>query len=259
MLNVIFLLPPDGIVEIVHVKYGDQVEPGHPIAELTSKEYQLKINELQNELSAASKKLDANKLLRSQAAQDGKESLYVGQLTAEIEQNQLEIESINQSIEWFLEKNNELKIKSPIAGQVVTRDTRLKLLRRPVVSGNRLVTVADTKADWHVELQVPDREFGYLLKAKLEEDVDEWEIDYRLKSDFETSFHSVISRTDENNSIDDAGNSFVRVFVDVERDQFRQLRVGQSVEGKIKCGRKSLFFIWTRDLRDFLRTYFFWT
>lgn len=250
--------PADAIVRSVDVQYGQQVETGQVIAQLDSKEYQLKINELQNELSAANKQLEANKLLRSQAAKEGKDSVYLGQLSAEIEQNLLQIESINQNTKWFMANNAELQLKSPIDGQVITRDPRLKLLRRPVVSGNRLLTIADTNAQWQIVFEVPDRDFGYLLQAKRDGDVQGWAIEYRLKSDLESSFISEISDTDQNNSFDDEGNSFVRVFVPVDKDVVRQLRVGQSVDGKINCGRKSLFFIWTRDIRDFLRSNFFW-
>lgn len=250
--------PADAIVRSVDVEYGQPVRAGQVVAQLVSKEYQLKINELQNELSAANKKLETDKLLRSQATKQGRDSVYVGQLSAEIEQDLLRIQSVNENIQWFLDNRSELTLQSPIEGQVITRDPRLKLLNRPVVSGNRLLTVADTEAQWQIVFEVPDREFGYFLQAKQDKDVDQWHVEYRLKSDLESVFSGLVSSTDQNNSFDESGNSFVRVFVPVEKSQFNQLRVGQSVDGKIDCGRKTLFYIWTRDIRDFLRTHFFW-
>jgi hypothetical protein len=121
-----------------------------------------------------------------------------------------------------------------------------------------LLTIADSKGAWQVVFRVPDREFGYLQDAIKSGEVVQWRVNYRLKSDLETTLVSSIDRVDEHNSFDAEGNSYIRAFAPVDKPEINEFRVGQSVVGRIYCGKKSLFFIWTRDVRDFLRTNFFW-
>ena len=252
--------PVDSTVDKVFVDYGDVVSKGQAIASLVSNDYDLKIDSLQNDLSAAQKGLEANQILHAQASNEGKDSLYLSQLTAEMEQARLEIDAISQEVAWFQEKADKLEVKAPVAGTVVSRDVKMSLLKRPVNAGNQLLTIADTGDQWRIVFEVPDREFGYLLNAKRQNDVQDWYVKYRFQSDLETTHKSIIERTDENNSFDSDGNAFVKAYVPIanKEESGNQYRVGQTVIGKVNCGRKSLFYIWTRDVRDFLNSNFFW-
>jgi multidrug efflux pump subunit AcrA (membrane-fusion protein) len=250
--------PADGVVEQVLVDYGDPVEADQQVVLMNSPDYELQIKTLQGELSAARKKLEANQLLRSQANREGRDAVTVGRLTAEIEQNRLEIESINQNIKLYLNLLDQLDLKSPIKGRVISRDVELSLLNRPVRRGDRLMTIADTSADWQVVFEVRDRDFGYLQDARESGTLDDLVVHYRLSSDPGRTIESVVQRIDDNNTIDADGNALVRLYVPFDAEDAERLRVGTSVVGKIDCGRKSLFFIWTRDVRDFIRANFFW-
>ncbi len=250
--------PADGVVEQVRVEYGDTVAANQQLIQMSSPEYDLQIQTLQGELSAARKQLEANQLLRSQANRDGRDAVTVGQLTAEMEQNRLAIESINQNIKLYLQLLQMLQLQSPIAGQVISRDVELSLLNRPVRRGDRLLTIADTSADWQVVFQLSDRDFGYLQAAIQSSDLNDPHVRYRLSSDPGRTIESRVGRIDENNTTDAAGKSFVKLYVPFESADGEPLRVGTSVVGKVDCGRRSLFFIWTRDVRDFIRANFFW-
>lgn len=249
--------PTDAFVETVQVKYGDIVKESQPVLGLRSDEYDLKIAELQNELSGIRKQLEANRLLRSQARQEKRESGYTSQLTAAIEKNNLQIANINQQLDWYLNKQQELEIQSPYHGMVITRDLRTKLLQRPVSRGSQLLTISRTDGDWQVILEIDDRDLGYLNQANEAQNIEELKIQFRLESNLENTFAGTITSTDEHNTIS-KDRSFVRAFVPVDKDALGELRVGQAVLGKVHCGKKSLFFIWTRDVRDFIRTNYFW-
>lgn len=250
--------PTDATVDSIKIVYGQQVKQNERMLSLRSKDYEFKLSELQNELSSFQKQLEAVRLLRTEAAKESRDAVQLAQLTAQLEQNRLQIDSVNRKIEWLLEQNKDLEIKSPIAGQVISRDLKTKLLKRPVTGGDLLLTVAETDSDWHAVFDIPDRELGYLLNAERDGRVEQWSIRYRTKSNIDSTYQAVIDSHDEHNTVDKNGNAFVRAYVPIDRLEMGKLRVGQSVTGKIDCGRRSLFFIWTRDLRDFLRTNFFW-
>lgn len=251
--------PADSIVDQVLVEYGQSVKQGESVLQLSSNEYESKVSELQNELSAVQKELEANELLQSAAGNEGRDSLFVGQVTAKIEQNRLQIEAVQKNIQWYLQRQQELEITAPIDGVVITRDLKLNLMKRTIGVGSRLLTIADTDSQWEIQFEVPDREFGYLLDAKRHERIEAWDVKYRFESDLSEELGARIGRCDEHNSMDENGQSFVKAYVPFEKSEAdHNHRVGQSVVGKVNCGKRSLFFIWTRDVRDFLRSNFFW-
>ena len=252
--------PADAFVDSVLVEYGDLVTQSQPVVQLRSNEYELKLTELQNELSATRTRLESNRLMRSQAANENEQELYVGQLTADIEKNLLEIEQLNQKTEWFLDKQKQLCLKAPIDGQIITPELHTHLINRPVQRGNHLLSIANTNgadADWQIIFEVEDRDFGYMSDALETGSVEDWKVQYRLESQLDQFFEATITSTDQNNSFRE-GLAFVKTYVPIDRSKFKELRVGQSVLGKVNCGRKSLFDIWTRDLRDFIRTRYLW-
>ncbi len=64
------------------------------------------------------------------------------------------------------EKRKNLIVRSPIDGQVLLPwDAEQSLKHRPVVTGQRVLTVADPSGDWELELAMPERRMGHVRKA----------------------------------------------------------------------------------------------
>lgn len=250
--------PADATVAELSVEYEQQVGAGDRLARLVSEQYELELKRLQGELDAAQKQLESNRLLRGQASRDGRDEIFLGQLTAEIEQYSLQIRQLNREISTYLELTGKLDIEAPVSGQVITRDLQTSLLNRPVRAGDRILAIADTSSDWKIEFRIPDRAFGYLQQVKNSGEVDEWSVEFRLSSDIERTFQTKIDRHETNNVVDEEGATFVLATAQLDKTQVPTPRVGQSVRGKVHCGQRSLFFIWTRDVRDFIRANFFW-
>jgi hypothetical protein len=248
--------PADGIVDSIAIEYGDRVVRNQPIAKLFSPDYQLKLKQLQGQLEVVRKKLETDQVLRMQAINKGEDEIQIGNLTANIEQGKLEIESLNQQIEFYLGLTEKLTIVSPISGQVTTRDVQQSLLNRPVSRGNRLISVAETDGPWQIVFHISDLDLGYLMQTTNQV---RWQVDYKFKSDNVEVHTCEIDRLDGGNTIQDDGRSYVKAFASFDASLLDEPRVGQSVYGKIKCGRRSLFFIWTRDVQDFLKTNFLWS
>ena len=247
--------PSDGIVDSIAVEYGDRIAANQPVAKLISPEYRLKIKQLQGQLEAVRKKLETDQILRMQAINKGEDDLQIGNLSANIEQGKLEIESLNQQIEFYLGLIEQLQIVSPISGQVTTREVKQSLLNRPVSRGNRLISVAETDGPWQIVFQISDQDLGHLKQVTKNE---RWQVDYKFKSDNVEVHSCEIDRLDRSNTLDADGSSYVKAFAPIDIKDFSEMRVGQSVYGKIKCGKRSLFFIWTRDVQDFLKSNFLW-
>lgn len=245
--------PTSGTVTSLLVDYGDQVAAGEKILVLHSADYQLKLKQTQGELLSASKELESAQLLRSQASESGDE-LEVGQLTSRIEQVSLKIRSLNEKNEFYLNQVASLTLNAPVVGKVTTENTQQTLMNRPVAAGDPLVSIAEIDGQWHAELEIKSVDMSYLDQQER----DGHSIRFRSLASIQREHEGRITEIEGFNSIDENGDVSVRAFVPIDKKDFEHLRVGTPITGTIHCGRRSIAFVWTRELRDFLRTNFFW-
>ena len=63
-------------------------------------------------------------------------------------------------------KQDQLKILSPIDGDVITWQVSDKLLSRPVERGQLLMTVADPTKAWELEVHMPEDRMGAVVRAQ---------------------------------------------------------------------------------------------
>ncbi|MBW3599273.1 MAG: hemolysin D, partial [Planctomycetes bacterium] len=78
--------------------------------------------------------------------------------------------ALERQIGLTRQKETELTIRSPLAGQVVTWRAQDRLGRRPVERGQMLLTVVDPAGPWELELRLPERRVGHLLRARQQSD-----------------------------------------------------------------------------------------
>ena len=218
-----------------------------------SPDYQLKLKQTQGELRSANQQLDSHQLLRSQASDSGDE-LEVAQLTSQIEQFRLKTNSLNEKISFYLTEISKLTVAAPIDGKIITEKTRQRLANRPVRSGDQLLTIARVQSDWQARLEIDSKEMGYLNSPP----DDGYEITFQSLASIGQQHAGRITSFEGFNSIDKNGDVSVRAFVPINKEDFDNLRVGTPITGFVKCGRRSIAFVWTRDLRDFIRTKLFW-
>ena len=78
-------------------------------------------------------------------------------------------DSLEKQLELCKINQEELSIKSPISGQVVTWDLRNRLPNgRPVQRGQVLMRVADPSGPWQLELHMPENRMGHVAEAQKE-------------------------------------------------------------------------------------------
>ena len=74
-------------------------------------------------------------------------------------------------------------MRSPIDGQVLLPwDAEQSLIHRPVVTGQRVMTIADPHGDWELELAMPERRMGHVREA-VDEFGPELEVSYVSAAD----------------------------------------------------------------------------
>lgn len=168
-----------------------------------------------------------------------------------------EIESFQQQLLLYRQKAEDLNVRSPIDGVVITWDLEQKLLARPLQRGQVLMQVADPTGPWRVELDVPEYRMGYLRQAQreLEENLP---VSFILATDPGTRHQGRIEevhlaaepRGEEGHAV------LVKVSIDAETLEALRpnLHPRAAVQAKVYCGRRSLGYVWFHDLVAFVRS-----
>lgn len=156
--------PRDGVVVAVLVDSGQTVTQGQPLLELRSTELDLESQRVEGELGVARQRLAVTRSQRLQIRPGDAESrARERRLTAEEDLINQEIGSLQQRTEILLKQREELTVRAPLGGQVLTWNTQQRLTGRPLRRGDSLLTIADIRGPWQGEFRVPARQSGRLL------------------------------------------------------------------------------------------------
>lgn len=242
----------DGVVENVYVTHSQEVKKGKIVAEMRHTDLDYEISQVKAELANAQVRLATVKALLPNARQQDRTKFL--QLSAENEEIPKLIDSLERQLETLDQKKAELKIQSPITGQVLTWDVRPLLDNRPVSRGQVLMTVADLSGPWVVEIRVPDDQIGHVLETQKQQGQD-LTVEFLLATDPETTYKGKISRISMNTEPGEESAATVLVTVSIDREEIPDLRPGATVIPKIYCGEKPLGYVWFHGLIDAVKTY----
>jgi multidrug efflux pump subunit AcrA (membrane-fusion protein) len=144
-------------------------------------------------------------------------------------------------------KEEQLAIRSPLAGQVVTWRAQDKLMHRPVERGQMLLTVIDPAGPWELELHLPERRVGHLLRAQ-QEGSDKLPLTFHLATHPGEEFAGRVTEVHCLAETPAEESNAVRVRAAIDRDALPDLRPGATVNARIRCGRRPLGYVWLHEL-----------
>jgi multidrug efflux pump subunit AcrA (membrane-fusion protein) len=240
-----------GAVTELHVSHGQQVKKGAVLVEISDPELSLKLQQVRGEIEAARKRLNAlavtrtDRTLRENSADD--------RLPLAAEQRQLEeqVASLELQQKLLQTRREQLTIRSPLAGQVLTRDVEALLESRPVERGQVLLTIADTSSGWELVAEVPQRHVGHVLEAQLEE-TDRPLVSLKLAGDVERSYPGRVVEISAAAPLEAAGledpSQAVPVRIAVTGEPPAAARPGMAASVQIHCGQRALGYVWLHDV-----------
>ena len=242
----------DGVVELVHVAHSEDVKQNQILAEMRHSDLDFEISRIQGEKLTADARLATIERLKPAALRTNRDQYR--QLSAEEGEVKEQIASLDRQLAILEKKRAELKIQSPIAGQVLTWDVGPLLDKRPVSRGQILMTVADLSGPWIVEIRVPDDQIGHVLAAQKEKGKD-LPVEFLLATDPETTYTGKIAKVSMTTEPGEENAAFVLVTVSINREDIPELRPGATVIPKILCGERSIGYVWFHGLIDAVKTY----
>ena len=239
----------DGVVIEVAARHEQVVGDGEVLARLTNRGLKVKIANVRGRQRATRERIRSVK--RSQ---------FNGQLRLEdrerLDGELLELEQAELSLErefaLLRQKQEQLKIRSPMHGQVVTWNVQNLLEGRPVRIGQALMTVVDQRGDWELELYMPEKRMGHLLEAS-KESVEGLPVTFVLASHPERKFSGSVTEVGQIAEVRGPEGNTVRLRVKLDKTELPELRSGTTVTAKVQCGKRAIGFVIFRELTETVR------
>lgn len=255
--------PSDGYVDTILVKHGQHVVAGETLIQLQSNEFSLQKAEIVGQLQTAQAELDAIMVKRSQGMRrdprsESRSPDSYEDLSAEELRLNTQIENLTLQRDLLQKREDELTLKSPIAGQVLDWEVDEVLATRPVTRGELLMKVADVDGPWMLELELPDKRTYHVLAAQ-QASLQPLAVRFQLVNEPGQTYAGQLTSTAAVVDVDeDADEPFVPLEATFDKSAIPHLRHGLSVVGRIECGRRSLAYVWTYQLLETVRRYCFW-
>ncbi len=253
-----------GDVSSVLVTHGQMVKAGDPLVEVENTELGVELTDLQGKRASTIEQLASIR----RTLQDSSELTVTeeNRLNGQRMQLNVEEESLRDQIKMLLDRQEQLTIRSPIDGQVVTWDVRNRLRNRPVERGQILMSIANPRGDWELEVFMPDADMGHVISeykrvqkgiadGTLEKDATV-PVTYILATEPGTSYPGTVADIQASAEVHgETGNTvLLRIAMDPtaeNRPDEKHRRPGATVTAKVYCGRRSIGYTWFHDLIDF--------
>lgn len=249
--------PRDGRVEMLHADHGDLVTAGQLLAELHSSELEYEWTRLAGERQTTLEQFQAIQAARlgAKPATANQRDEYARQ-TAEEERLKGVLASLQEQQELLDRERRALQIRSPIAGRVLTWDLTDTLPLRPVRRGQLLMTVADTRGPWMLEVQVRDQDVGYVLAARQARGPT-LPVRFFQATAPSRTYQGRLEKLAEIAEVDARQQLSVTARVRVETATIPHRLAGAGVVARIACGQRSLGYVWLHDAIEAVRGWLF--
>jgi multidrug efflux pump subunit AcrA (membrane-fusion protein) len=241
--------PLEGTVRSIHVRHGDRVAAGQLLAELRNTDLDVNFADVTGRRTAAQEQL----LAVERALYEDSTKLAVSErhrLSGERSELKQRLASLDEQLRLLRRKREQLKITSPIAGEVTTWNVEELLRDRPVRRGQILLDVA---GPWELELQVPEDGVGLLAAAQAEQGP-ALRVSYRLAAEPRTDREARIREVHLGAEVRGEEGVTVLARATLADNGLPSLRPGADAITKIYCTRRAIGYVWLHDAVDFFRT-----
>ena len=242
----------EGEVVEVLVKHGQAVQKHEPLVRLNSEDLLLRIEDVNGRLETLIERrstIERMKFRASEEKESNKESLRG---------IQAEIDSLKRQRKELSVLREKLVVASPIDGKVITWDVNQNLRGRMVTPQNRLMEIADTKGEWHLQMDVVDKHADEILRAwdRRASEKDTLRARFALASEPGKTYDGAVTNVGNVIQLNRNREPVLRVRVDFEASDIDIKKARTGVTAKLYTGEDtSLGYLWLSDLPDAFRRY----
>jgi len=246
----------DGIVGEITTEHGAKCREGEVLLRLTRSQFEVERSRLLGELQTARQRLaglQAGRLNATGSTEAERERAF--QETAEAEELRQSIEGLRNQVAIMELQSEELLVRAPLRGEVITWDVRDQLESRPVQRGQVLLTVADLEGPWEIEIEVSDSDMGPVLEARRRSERGQLPVSFLMATEPGQKYWGEVKQVARGAETDRQGQTRVKVVVGLPTGVPAQRRPGALVIPQIHCGTAPLGYVWFRAAWDNIRRY----
>jgi hypothetical protein len=117
------------------------------------------------------------------------------------------------------------------------------------------MTIADVTKEWEIEAYMEEDRMGHVARA-LPATGESLEVKYILKSDPKNQLKGTLSPSGIHDAaqLHEVHGQSVRLRIDINEDDLDDPQVGTEVTVKVKCGRRSVGYVWFHELVEFIQS-----
>jgi multidrug efflux pump subunit AcrA (membrane-fusion protein) len=242
-----------GTVREIKVEHGQHVDKGVVLAVLEDDQLDLETERVQGELATVRKRVEAIALTRADNRTREEISPDRLPLSAEAVQLELRQKSLVEQLAILEKRREDLTLRSPFEGVILTLDVQQVLRGRPVERGQVLFTVADLNSGWQLDALVPQDRVGHVIAAEQQSE-EPLTVRFRLAGDNDHTFSGTVQEVAETAVLDPKQIADqlpeVRVEINVDEQSLPAARPDMQARVRINCGRRSLGYVWLYDAWD---------
>jgi len=171
-----------------------------------------------------------------------------------------ELDSLKKQKMLLEKKRGQLVIRAPIAGEVMMSwDVQKSLKRRPVTTGQILMSVADTTKDWELELYMREGRAGHVRRTRSDDRLREKysgageKVTYILATDPGTYRHGEIKDIKGGTELHQEEGHIVKMKVDIDRQEIGNPHPGATVTADVYCGRRAVGYVWFHEAWEWVQ------
>ncbi len=252
--------PIDGEVSEVLADHGKEVKAGDPIVTLRNPKLEIEVTELLGQIQTATAELARVRgvLTTERRTMEANERL---KLQGEENEFKVRLEALRAKLKLEQARMEQLIVRAPISGTVVTWDVEKTLRSRPVMTGQVLLEVADLTKPMHLELKMPDKRMSHLDDRILEINDASLPVSYILATDPDTPLAAELPREEiQMRAQPDQENGSIvkmRAIPDQQSLMSMRPRAGAKVIADVRCGNRSSGFVLFHEIYEWLCKFFF--
>ena len=254
----VIFAPLDGVVNQIVVRDGQRVAQGERLIVMSSPMLEIELQEVQGEIRANGEKRDGLNVAINQLANDDPAAYALqSKFSSEIRELETQLQTLRQKQQALQKEEQKLVVESPIEGYVIARQVERLLNSRPVRRGDSLLRVVRLDGPWQLELQVADRESGYLKRKMFDASgslsgtvppAAAREFEFVIASEPDSKLLARATWVSETARNPQGEEVVVDVLAEVDSTVAARGHMGATVYAYFDCGDRPFWFVWSRPL-----------
>jgi hypothetical protein len=249
----------NGQVEEVLVEQGAFVEEGTPLVKLKNLELTRELIRVQGDLTASIKQRNST-ILQLQDEQRRGAKAQATELAGKAAELTATIASLEGQLATLKRKEALLTVLSPITGQITTWQPDDLLKNRPVQEGQVLLSVAEPRGEWELEVHMPEETMGHVNTARRNPDIGQnLPVRFYVATDPGTQHQGTVREVHSSADVRGEEGNTVLLKVSIDRsvvygDQDRaeeilkNPKINAGVTAHVYCGRTSVGYAYLHTL-----------